>query len=374
MNLREWRSSLAGIEATAQASWQAVQLTVATGDKTEFDGLCRAHALVVNDAIERQIDELATVRFPATADAEQRAGFVRQYTGERDAVHTIGVWVHYPWSRTVVHVLPRDDYFDVITDRNHDKITRDEQHLLRTKRIGVVGLSVGGEAAVTVAQEHLCGHIVLADYDTLDLSNLNRLGASVADLGVNKSVIVARRIACIDPFIEVTRFPDGVTNHSMPRFLDGLDLLLEECDNLPVKYAVRDAARARGLNIIYAADERGFLSVEPYANAPDLPIFHGRITEAPRPRESFATPFAFMQALTEWVGGWDGIAERSRSSLTQIRQTRSGYPQLASEARFAAGQLGHVARRLLPGEKLSPRVKQVDLDALFTTQPELPIA
>jgi tRNA threonylcarbamoyladenosine dehydratase len=372
MNLTEWRSSLDGIEASAAASWKVLHLTVAIGEKADFDALCRIRGLVAHDEIERQIAELATVRFPATSDTARRAEFIGEYTGPRDAQHTIGVWMHYPWSRTVVHVLPRDDYFDVITDRNHDKITRDEQLLLRTQRIGVVGLSVGGEAAVEVAQDHLCGHIVLADYDTLDLSNLNRLGASVADLGVNKSVIVARRIACIDPFIEITLFPGGVTTDSMPRFLDGLDLLLEECDNLPVKYAVREAARARGLNIIYAADERGFLSVEPYGNEAALPIFHGRIAEAPQPRESFATPFAFMQALTEWVGGWDGISERSRHSLTQIGQTRSGYPQLASEARFAAGQLGHVARRLLLGEKLSPRVRQVDLDEMFTTTLDVP--
>ena len=374
MNLSDWRHSLPELVTHGARHWRPVLVELATDDAVEFERLCHRHGLICHDMIEIQIEELAMLRFRASDDQVQRAEFVREYIARHGSPHAVGVWVHYPWSRTVAHVLPREDFFDVITDRNHDKITRDEQLTLRTTCIGIVGLSVGGEAAVTVAQEHLCGRIVLADYDTLDLSNLNRLGASVADLGVNKAVIVARRITCIDPFIAVTLFPDGVTKQSMPRFLNGLDLLLEECDNLPVKYAVRDAARARGLNIIYAADERGFLSVEPYANEPDLQLFHGRITEAPQPRESFATPFAFMQALTEWVGGWDGISERSRSLQTQIGQTRSGYPQLASEARFAAGQLGHVARRLLLGEQLSPRVRQVDLDALFKAPVDLPNA
>ena len=369
MNLSDWRHSLPELVTHGARHWRPVLVELATDDAVEFERLCHRHGLICHDMIEIQIEELATLRFRASDDQVQRAEFVREYIARHGSPNAVGVWVHYPWCRTVVHVLPREDCFDVITDRNHDKITRDEQHLLRTKRIGVVGLSVGGEAAVTVAQEHLCGRIVLADYDTLDHSNLNRLGASVADLGVNKAVIVARRIACIDPFIEVTLYPDGVTAESMPHFLNGLDLLLEECDNLPVKFSIREAARDRGLNLIYAADERGFLSVEPYANERGLPLFHGRVTHAQPTRASFATPFEFMQALTEWVGGWDRISQRSRESLSQIGLTRSGYPQLASEARFAAGQLGHVARRLLLGERLAPCAIQMDLDASFCAQP-----
>jgi hypothetical protein len=41
-----------------------------------------------------------------------------------------------------------------------------------------------------------------------------------------------------------------------------------------------------------------------------------------------------------------------------------GYPQLASEARYAAGQIGHVARRLLLGERIPPYCGYLDLDDL----------
>lgn len=209
--------------------------------------------------------------------------------------------------RTIVRVLPRDEYFAVITNRNQDKLTHREQGILRGKRVGVVGLSVGGEAAVTVAQEHLCGHILLADFDGLDLSNLNRLGAGIDELGMNKAVIVARRIARINPDLGITMYRSGVNEQTMDALLYGLDLLLEECDSLPLKLELRKAAAARGLNVIFAGDERGFLSIEPYAT----------------------------------------------------------HPQLASEARFAAGQLGHVARRLLLGDELPPSWQHVDLDQIL---------
>lgn len=268
-----------------------------------------------------------------------------------------------PWDSRVVHVLPEADYFRVVTNRNHDKITPAEQRALRSKRVGIMGLSVGAEAAVAIAQEHLCGQIRLADFDRLDLSNLNRLGAGFDEIGENKAVIAARRIARIDPYLDVMTFPEGVTESSVDAFLDGLDLLVEECDSLPMKHAVRQRARELRLNVVFAADERGFLSIEPYARHPELEPFHGFIGRPQPPRDAFDSPMDFMRALTDWMGGWDRVSERSRQS--RIGRTRSGYPQLASEARYAAGQIGHVARRLLLGEELAPFMDNLDLEELL---------
>ena len=82
----------------------------------------------------------------------------------------------------------------------------------------MVGLSVGGEAAVTIAQEHLCGSMVLADFDALDLSNLNRLGAGFDDLGRSKAVIVARRIMKLDPYLDLTVLRRGLPTRTWTAF------------------------------------------------------------------------------------------------------------------------------------------------------------
>ena len=80
-------------------------------------------------------------------------------------------------------------------DRNRNLITADEQRRLGGLRIGVAGLSVGHVIAHTLVAEGLCGEIRLADFDTLELSNLNRIPATILDLGENKAVLAARRIA-----------------------------------------------------------------------------------------------------------------------------------------------------------------------------------
>jgi molybdopterin/thiamine biosynthesis adenylyltransferase len=353
--------ALAAPATPPEASWRPVIARLAPDDAACFTAVCREHRLRVLDTMDRQLAELAMVRFPSVARRGERADYVERM-GDPGVY---GVWVYFPWSGTVAHLLDRDDYFAVVTDRNRDKITREEQHRLRSKRIGVLGLSVGGEAAVAVAQEHLCGQLVLADFDCLDLSNLNRLGGGADDLGLPKTTIIARRIARIDPYLLVTVLEEGVTADNADGFLDGLDLLVEECDGLVVKHDIRRRARARGLDVVYAADERGFLSVEPYRLYPDLAPFHGLIAEPPRTRADYPTPQAFMRALTEWLGGWDHISPRARASLEGIGETHSGYPQLAGEAHFAAAQVAHVARRLLLGERLPPFFGVLDLADLL---------
>jgi tRNA threonylcarbamoyladenosine dehydratase len=337
------------LATTPVPAWQATIVTVAAGDGPDFHALCREHGLAVMDTIERQLAELAQVRHP---DAGQRRDFVADILARAGDPASYGAWAYLPWEHRTVHLLPEDDLFDVITDRNRDKITRAEQRTLRRKCVGVVGLSVGGEAAVTLAQEHLCGHIKLADFDELELSNLNRLGAGVDDLGVPKAWIVARRIAKINPYLRVTLFDSGVTPANVDTFLDGLDLLVEECDDLALKYDIRVRARKRALDVVFAADERGFLSIEPYRTRPGLPVFHGLVDR--------------HTALTDWLGGWANISPRSQHSTRQIGQTLSGYPQLAGEARLAAGQISHVARRLLLNETIAPFHGHLDLTDLLS--------
>ncbi len=120
-------------------------------------------------------------------------------------------WAYYPWRRAVVSVLGPEAFRRVRLDRNRNMITADEQELLRALRIGVIGLSVGHAVAYAVAAQGLCGELRLADFDQLELTNLNRVPASVFDLGVNKATVAARRIAELDPYLPVRVMTSGLT-------------------------------------------------------------------------------------------------------------------------------------------------------------------
>src|SRR3954467_14699843 len=168
-----------------------------------------------------------------------------------------GRWAYFPWRRTAVAVLGQQSFRAVRLDRNRNNITTREQDRLGALRIGVAGLSVGHVIAHTLAAQGLCGQLRLADFDELELSNLNRVPATVFDLGTNKAQLAARRIAELDPYLPVEIFDRGITGDSVEAFLDGVDILVEECDSLDTKVLVRQAARARRIPVLMATGDRG---------------------------------------------------------------------------------------------------------------------
>lgn len=67
----------------------------------------------------------------------------------------------------------------------------------------------------------------------------------------------------------------GLSPESVDEFLDGLDVVIEECDSLDIKVILRQAACARGVPVLMATSDRGLVDVERYDVEPGRPIFHG---------------------------------------------------------------------------------------------------
>ena len=62
-----------------------------------------------------------------------------------------GCWVFYPWLQRLIHILSREEFIELRTNRNQYKITPEEQKYLSEKIIGIIGLSVGHAVALTIA-------------------------------------------------------------------------------------------------------------------------------------------------------------------------------------------------------------------------------
>lgn len=194
--------------------------------------------------------------------ADLRAELDAVHGVEDEALDEAPIWVFFPWRRRLVHLLGPIGFRAVRLDRNRNKITASEQRAFARARIGVIGLSVGHTIAHTLALEGLCGELRLCDFDRVELSNLNRIPATVLDLGINKAVVAARRIAEIDPYLDVRVHTDGLTEENLSRVFDGLDLVIEECDALDMKLAVRQAARTHRVPVVMETSDRGLLDVE----------------------------------------------------------------------------------------------------------------
>ncbi|WP_329275526.1 GNAT family N-acetyltransferase [Streptomyces sp. NBC_01451] len=306
----------------------------------------------VMDTIEDQLRELVTSREPvlrASPEAVERA--VAEQLGGI-APREYGTWVWYPWSGRLVHLLPREEFRLVRTDRNRGRIERPEQRRLLGRRVGIIGLSVGGSAALTFAMEGIGGAFKLADFDTLSVSNLNRLRAGVHHLGLNKCVIAARQMLEIDPWLDIEIHPGGLTDDTMDEFFTGgagpIDLLVEECDTPYVKVAARERARALRIPVVMDANDRGLLDVERFDLEPDRPLLHGLLGDTVSGDLTGLTFEETVDVILTMVDR-ERISPELAAAVPQIGSTLSSWPQLASGVALGGALTAEAARRILLG-------------------------
>ncbi|MGI8867616.1 MAG: Rv1355c family protein [Mycobacteriales bacterium] len=271
-------------------------------------------------------------------------------------------WVHYPWRRALVSVVGPRSYRTLRLDRNRNKITGAEQQRFSEMTIGVVGLSVGHAIAHTIALEGLCGALRLADFDCVELSNLNRIPGTVFDLEVNKATVAARRIAELDPYLSVTVFPAGVTEDDVDQFLFGLDIVIEECDSLDVKVLVRDRARGLRIPVMMETSDRGLIDVERFDLEPDRPLFHGLAGDLDHATLRGLTNQQKVPHVLRIVDA-AGLSPRMAASMVEIDETLTTWPQLGSDVALGGATVATIVRRIGRGEPMPSGRLHVDLDA-----------
>jgi molybdopterin/thiamine biosynthesis adenylyltransferase len=308
--------------------------------------------LSIDDQIRDQLAGLIQSRHPhRQLSAAERVAAADRHRGSVP-LDRYGVWVWYPWLKRLVHLLDEAEFVELRTSRNRYRITPDEEHVLVSKRIGVVGLSAGHAIATALALERVCGALRIADPDRLELSNLNRLRAGVHELGLAKVALTARAIAEIDPFLSIDGYPDGVHDGNVDAFLGdgGIDLLIEECDSLDVKLRVRERARELRIPVVMATSERGMVDVERFDLEPDRPLLHGLLGDLDAARVRDLGTAEKLPHVVRFLGGRASMSGRLRHSLDEVGRTIETWPQLASAVILNSGVVVDVCRRILLGQ------------------------
>lgn len=317
----------------------------------------------VTDTYLQQIGELIKIENPTIRLSEEELQIRSAEFLEKNP-DRLGNWIYYPWLDTVVRTLNKEDFQKVRTSRNQFKITPEEQSVLSTKTVGVVGLSVGQAAIVTLAMESVGGTLRMADFDTLDLSNLNRLRAGIHQLGMPKTVIAAREIAQINPYLNVEVFHEGVQPENAAEFMNGLDILVEECDSLPIKILLRHIAKQMRMPVIMDTSDRGMVDVERFDTEPERPVFHGRLAPWEGKDPSTFTEEDKQQLLFALVD-YHSASDRAKESFAQIGKKITTWPQLASAVNLGGAMMTDTARRILLGQDVKSGRYYVDLEQMI---------
>ncbi|AZZ83424.1 molybdopterin biosynthesis protein [Gordonia alkanivorans] len=271
-------------------------------------------------------------------------------------------FAYFPWRKSLVKIPGPLSFRRLRLDRNRHKLTAADLDAAAKLRIGVVGLSVGHAIALTLTLEGLAGELRLADFDDLELTNMNRIPATLLDIETNKAVVASRRLSEIDPYLTTSVFSDGITAENIDEFLDGLDLVVEECDSFDVKVLVRHRCRELGIPVLMETSDGGTLDVERFDLEPDRPLFHGLAGDL-RIEDLVGLDRAHLTPLAVKVLEPARVTAPMAASAIELGHSVTAWPQLAGDVLLGGATVAAAVRRLVQGRPLPSGRVRFDRDA-----------
>lgn len=109
------------------------------------------------------------------------------------------------------------------------------QEKIKDRAIGIMGLGgLGSVVSIALARIGV-GSILLADYDVVEPSNLNRQQFFVDQVGMKKTEAMRQNLARINPYVKVEIFDDELTETNIPYVFQQVDVLVECFDGAKMK-------------------------------------------------------------------------------------------------------------------------------------------
>ncbi|MEK7650046.1 MAG: ThiF family adenylyltransferase [Patescibacteria group bacterium] len=322
----------------------------------------------ISDSYEVQLEEYFQVLNPSKVYAPEFKALFAEYLAGVKAKAPLwqqGRWIYYPWRALIVHILEEKEFFEVRTARNKNLINQEEQEKYYNSTIGIAGLSVGNSVVLANVLQGGGRHWKIADHDTLELSNTNRIRTGIDGLGVKKTTVTARQMYEVNPYLEIEIF-DGVTPENIDQFFNGLSVVIDEIDNLAVKYLIREHARKNKIAVVMAADngDNGVLDIERYDLDQTTQFFHGRMGDVSYEMLAGLDKFGIGKMITKHVGP-ENVTERMQNSLLEMGKTVVSWPQLGGAALLNGPAVAYAVRKILNGQPLENNRALISLDALL---------
>ena len=123
---------------------------------------------------------------------------------------------------------------------------------LAEARVAVIGLGGVGSFAVEALARAGVGHLLLADPDRVDVTNINRqLPATVKTVGQMKAEVVREHVQEINPAAEVSLMTEAYLPETGEKFFAGhYDYVVDACDTVAAKIDLALQCERRGVRLI----------------------------------------------------------------------------------------------------------------------------
>lgn len=284
----------------------------------------------------------------------------------------LGAWVYFPWSQELVHVLEEKEFNILRTIRNRDLINKDEQAVLYDFSVACLGMSVGSASALSLVLSGISRKLKIADGAVISGSNLNRIMTGVSNVGVQKSLAVARMAYEMNPFMEVERF-QKIAASSLRDFFDKpwpINAAIDEIDDLEIKIRLRLEAKKRQIPVIMATElgDTVMLDVERFDLEPSRPLFHGLVPGIEKIIDKKDMNHREWQKNAAAIIGPRNMPILLQKSLMKIGSSIVTHPQLGSTVLMTGGATTYAVKRIALGQTLPSGRTVISLDRIMVPE------
>lgn len=210
--------------------------------------------------------------------------------------------------------LPSDGLSAGLTDQRLLRYSRhlllneigiDGQMRIQAATVLIIGAGgLGSPVALYLAASGV-GRLLIADDDTVDLTNLQRqIVHAQTSLGANKAESAALRLRAMNPEIEVEVIPQRLSGQALFDAVTRADVVLDCTDNFQTRYAINRACVAAGRALVSGAAVRfdGQVSVFAPPGDGDAPCYACLFPEGGEDEAMRCSEFGVFAPLVGIIG------------------------------------------------------------------------
>lgn len=149
------------------------------------------------------------------------------------------------------------------------------QQKLLDASVLIVGMGgLGSPAAMYLAAAGV-GHLIIADDDLVEVTNLQRqIAHSELDIGSPKVLSAAQTLRALNPHVRITPLQERLSRARMEELLQDVNVALDACDNFDTRFALNQACIQRRVPLVSGAAIRMEGQVAVFdTRAPDSPCY-----------------------------------------------------------------------------------------------------
>lgn len=220
-----------------------------------------------------------------------------------------------------------------------DDIDIEGQEKLLAARVLVVGLGgLGSPLALYLAGAGV-GHLILADFDQVDLTNLQRQIIHNTDsIDQLKAESAATRLRALNPDVKLTLVTEPLNRDSLTKYIKDVDVLVDCTDNFAIRFALNSISVEHHIPLVSGAAIRleGQVAVfDP--RLPDSPCY--RCLYEPTEDDTSCTANGVIAPLVGIIGAWQAL--EVMRLITALGDSTAGRVQIfdARSARWRSYKL-----------------------------------